>query len=296
MKNKQLIEFFKKAYMDDEKSFKSVNTSITFSEKKFEKELEAFIALFFSTFSTNDVIDYSTARRYIDRETLQSLKSLSDDKKWAKPKYREFLNSILKKVRVSRIEYMQANCISKFEYMITNVYDKIMSNFIENTRTNILEDVEFLSEGDLGITDEQLNSLSKEIANMKTPYGSPRMQVEAIRNSYYQFIDTFIPQAFARKLTKEQILNEIRKNSVKIKNRLHTLVKSMGNYQFNYVLKYVMNQLGIDSYEFCAILDDVTSTICKELNGQTFKVSQAQVGVNYPPMHPNCRSFVIPII
>jgi uncharacterized protein with gpF-like domain len=37
-------------------------------------------------------------------------------------------------------------------------------------------------------------------------------------------------------------------------------------------------------------LDSRTSEICRELNGKRFKLSEAEVGVNYPPMHPNCRS------
>ena len=49
-------------------------------------------------------------------------------------------------------------------------------------------------------------------------------------------------------------------------------------------------ELGLQYYEYDAFLDTRTSSICRELNGNRFKVSEAEVGVNYPPMHPNCRS------
>ena len=49
-------------------------------------------------------------------------------------------------------------------------------------------------------------------------------------------------------------------------------------------------ELGLQYYEYDAFLDSRTSSICRELNGNRFKVSEAEVGVNYPPMHPNCRS------
>lgn len=49
-------------------------------------------------------------------------------------------------------------------------------------------------------------------------------------------------------------------------------------------------ELGLEYYEYDAFLDTRTSSICRELNGNRFKVSEAEVGVNYPPMHPNCRS------
>lgn len=48
--------------------------------------------------------------------------------------------------------------------------------------------------------------------------------------------------------------------------------------------------LGIDRYEFIATLDNRTSEICRGLDLKVFKLSEAVVGKNYPPMHPNCRS------
>ncbi|MCM1338902.1 MAG: minor capsid protein [Muribaculaceae bacterium] len=43
-------------------------------------------------------------------------------------------------------------------------------------------------------------------------------------------------------------------------------------------------------YRFDAFLDNRTSKICRELNGKTFWVDDAEIGVNFFPMHPNCRS------
>ena len=30
--------------------------------------------------------------------------------------------------------------------------------------------------------------------------------------------------------------------------------------------------------------------MCSDMNGEVFKISEASVGENYPPLHPNCRS------
>ena len=51
----------------------------------------------------------------------------------------------------------------------------------------------------------------------------------------------------------------------------------------------------IKYYEFSAFLDKKTSKICKELDGKVVKVEEAIVGKNMPPLHPNCRSCMIPI-
>lgn len=49
-------------------------------------------------------------------------------------------------------------------------------------------------------------------------------------------------------------------------------------------------ELGLEYYKYDAFLDSRTSDICRELNDKVFKVSEIQIRVNAPPMHPNCRS------
>jgi SPP1 gp7 family putative phage head morphogenesis protein len=57
-----------------------------------------------------------------------------------------------------------------------------------------------------------------------------------------------------------------------------------------------MRDLGIKEYEYYAIMDRRTSTICRDLDGEVFLYEEAEAGKNYPPMHPNCRSRAMPVI
>lgn len=47
---------------------------------------------------------------------------------------------------------------------------------------------------------------------------------------------------------------------------------------------------GYHEYIYSSILDGRTSDICENLNGEKFKIEDRQAGLNFPPMHPNCRS------
>lgn len=49
-----------------------------------------------------------------------------------------------------------------------------------------------------------------------------------------------------------------------------------------------------EEYIYIATLDNRTSDICTALDGEVFKLSEATTGVNYPPMHVNCRSTTAP--
>lgn len=65
---------------------------------------------------------------------------------------------------------------------------------------------------------------------------------------------------------------------------------------------YITNQMtlegyksqGVEKYVYVAILDLRTSEVCRGLDKKRFLVKNATVGVNYPPMHPFCRSTTIP--
>lgn len=45
-----------------------------------------------------------------------------------------------------------------------------------------------------------------------------------------------------------------------------------------------------DEYEYVAVIDRKTSDVCKDLDGEIFKLKDREVGINFPPMHVNCRS------
>lgn len=53
-------------------------------------------------------------------------------------------------------------------------------------------------------------------------------------------------------------------------------------------------ELGVEDYKYTATLDGRTSTLCKDMDGKVFKLSGAEPGVNYPPLHAHCRSTTIP--
>ncbi len=53
---------------------------------------------------------------------------------------------------------------------------------------------------------------------------------------------------------------------------------------------------GVDKYEYASLIDDRTSLICERLDGQVYEVAKAKPGVNYPPMHPFCRSSAMAVL
>lgn len=89
----------------------------------------------------------------------------------------------------------------------------------------------------------------------------------------------------------------IQKTARQIKDRFNVgkyyserLVRTETNHFNNKVDAIAYEEMGIDEYVFVATLDNRTSEICQSLDNKRFKYKDMQEGVNYPPMHPNCRS------
>lgn len=76
--------------------------------------------------------------------------------------------------------------------------------------------------------------------------------------------------------------------------RLERLARTEFNHIANDASVSAYEAVGLEMYEYLATLDNKTSAICQALDGKKFKLEDRKVGVNFPPLHPNCRSTTIP--
>jgi SPP1 gp7 family putative phage head morphogenesis protein len=74
------------------------------------------------------------------------------------------------------------------------------------------------------------------------------------------------------------------------------LLRTETNYISNQATAEAFEDAGITHYIYLAVLDGRTSTKCQGLDGQKFALADKEVGVNYPPAHPWCRSLPSPYI
>lgn len=72
--------------------------------------------------------------------------------------------------------------------------------------------------------------------------------------------------------------------------KINRIIRTEVNHCCNQGTLMSYKAAGTRRYIFLATLDMRTSSICRSLDKDVFFVSKAEVGVNFPPMHPNCRS------
>ena len=95
----------------------------------------------------------------------------------------------------------------------------------------------------------------------------------------------------------QKIARQLKKDLNVLYYQAERLVRTEMNYAMNQGhLKGYADSGVVEKYEFLAAIDSRTSKLCKNQNGKVYKLSDAVVGVNFPPLHPHCRSTVVPVL
>lgn len=291
MSTDQLRKHLEKVFAAGERRVESAIKTISKESDRYLSQVELIVSKFFMDYAVNDIVDYVTARRYIDPKDVQKLKKLLSINS-ASDYFKSQTAKIKTATKVSRIDYIIYMILLEYEKLVNESGAAIAAALETNASAVIKASHKSLSGLEIDLTGQQISNLAKEISLAKLPQGSYKQQVESIRQTSQ--LQTIVPQAFARKLTQAQVTELLQNVGLKAKSRLQAVARTMNTYEFSYAVKMAMQENDIEEYEYCAVLDEKTSEICRSLNGQKFRVAQAKVGINFPPMHPNCRSFIVP--
>lgn len=119
------------------------------------------------------------------------------------------------------------------------------------------------------------------------------------KSALSQLVQKGMVDCVARGVPKVELVKELRRQFNKDMERGFYEAERLVRTELTYIQaqstldKY--REAGIEQYQFLAELDDRTSQECRELNGKIFKISEAVVGENIPPLHPNCRSTIVAV-
>lgn len=101
-------------------------------------------------------------------------------------------------------------------------------------------------------------------------------------------------------LTEEDVVNALGASTVKNASaRIETAIRTTAFEAINEARYSFFSDPALDGFvdalEYSAILDDRTTEICSQLNGQTYGIDDAVWSTFRPPNHFNCRSLLIPV-
>jgi SPP1 gp7 family putative phage head morphogenesis protein len=266
-----------------------------------QKEMNNF---FLKYQDKNGKIPYATARKLLtsaERKEFNSyLKSwYAEARQNGMPEsYKKYLETLGKKTQISRLETLEASIKAQIERLKTNQYVDVATLLSINYTAAYFKSYYTVASGaEMTVRFNNVSAVGVEKA-IKTKVDGANFsdRIWNDKDKLEATLKTVLPQSFSRGLSSKQIGDIIAREMNASKNRGRTLARTEVNNLCNQASLDVYKAVGLKEYEFLATLDMRTSEICRSLDGKVFKVSQAQNGVNHPPMHPNCRSTTIPVI
>lgn len=299
--DKRQRERERKVYKTTIQSEKALKIEIMKAQERILADINNLIGKYMSETGLN----YAEAQKKLNsneykvwRKDLEGyLKELKQYKDINFEKYKEIkleLETLAMKSRISRLESLivQTNQVinkQKFEE------EKEVANYVKGVYKTTFESFQ-TDIGKKGVnTILPLNQIERAI---QYPWSGENFSERIWRNrdKLSRVLKTEITQSLIQGVNPQKLNKRIREQMGSGYKETQRLVRTELNYALNEATKIAYEEDEIEEYEFLAEVDNRTSVICKELNGQIFKVKDAVVGVNYPPMHPNCRSTTIPVI
>lgn len=202
------------------------------------------------------------------------------------------IETLSAKSRISHLDSLKAQIDMEFTKLIFGVEDSA-----KNALTSVYRDTFIEVTKDLGIN--AIVSRDKIKAVLDRPWSGANFSERLWSNTdkLAQTVKQEIVNGMIQGINLQTMTKRVSERfETAKKNDVERLLRTEVNYTLNQATLDGYKEAGIEKYEFSATLDSRTSQICSELHGEIFEIKKIAVGLNYPPMHPRCRSTTIPII
>lgn len=258
------------------------------------------IALLIGIYAIEKKLIYQQTTKYVNPKEFEKWKNFfkntikkyyTKDENLEKKKMLVELEMITNKKRAKRIEITNATITANL-VKYSDKFEKKLKNRIINTYKTTYKSLA----KDLGIKKTLSDKAIKNMLEM--PFAGSNFSKRIWGNT--DKLATILKKEMTNNLIRgidpqKMIKNIAKKMDHKNINDVKRLVRTELNNALNTITLNTYKTAGIKEYKFLAILDSRTSQVCTTLNGNIFKVENAIVGINYPPMHPNCRSTTVQV-
>lgn len=103
-------------------------------------------------------------------------------------------------------------------------------------------------------------------------------------------VNNELAQGFARGDNYRSLVKQIGEKFEGMENRnIYRLVYTEGTYVYNETAAGTFENDGFEEYQISTAEDKRVCSVCKSLEGESFRFSDRMPGTNFPPLHPLCR-------
>ena len=269
------------------------------SEAALKKRLEKFydaefkrltkeIASYYQTYGVDNVIEYRQLLQSLSDEDRTLLMERMDDFAQKYPQYANLMPVRESIYKLDRLQGLQYSVFMTEAEIAGYTNDQIETYLRRLSQQGLNYGMETLGFG------KNFYSINDDIVRqfVDVPWCNGENFSTRIwndTNRLAQYLQQDLAQGFARGDRYDRLVRNLRQRfrNVNRKNA-YRLVFTEGTYVMaeSSMQPFIQD---FEKYRTSPVLDGKTCSICRNMRHQVFLISERQPGVNFPPLHPNCR-------
>lgn len=264
------------------------------------KEIEKEISALYYRYAEDNELDYDLANKLLTGDEYKSFRmgleeymDLIDS-----PEIQLELNTLSTRSRISHLEETFFNIQKQIDKAYIYQHEAVESLMKESLQTNyhrVIFDIGVATSESV-IKDFHKLTIGEIVKEFERPWSGKNFSERIWKNraKLKDALEEEIVKMAISGADCTQAIESVAKKMDVSKRAAATLVHTEQAYFSSLGTLKAYSEMGVDEYIYVATLDLRTSDICRDLDHEVFSIKNAQAGVNYPPMHPRCRSTTAP--
>lgn len=298
-------ERFKRLKTAEMRKAERANADLARVYRETLRQLRAEVEQWYDRFAKENKISLAEARRILDNRELKEFKmTLADFIKEAKrldldPAHIRMLENASMRVRLTRSQeiYLKtAQYVEKLAktqgWQLSGLMREVYTDSVYKTAYETQKVTGF--ENFRAVRERQIEeAISKPWAPDGADFSS---RIWKNKTQLINSLQTDITQSLMTGTSTAQLSEKIAARFNTSYNQAYRLVETETAYIQERAMLDTYDELGLEQYQICAVLDSKTSEICQDLDGKVFDRKDAKPGITMPPFHCHCRSTTVPYI
>lgn len=269
-----------------------LNQDIAREYKRILHELDQELAVFYARYAENEGVTMAQARRLLKDAELEDFRMSLDEfrAKAIAGGYDKELNEIYLRTRVSRLQALQTQIRLRLQELFQEQQEQLHDHLAGIYTDTYYQTVYAVSQQTPVLaTFARIDTETVEKLLSKPWIDSDfSSRIWADRDKLLRELETALSRSFVRGEPLQRVTKQFSERMRVAENRAKTLIYTESSHASGQAKLESYKETGVKEYDFDASLDLKTCPICAALDGMRFKVTDAQVGVNFPPIHPIC--------
>lgn len=266
--------------------------------RNIERDMESF----FARYAVENEVTMDEARKLLTRDELNEFRMALDEfiekaKNNADGRWTKQLNETYYRTRISRLEALLIQIRQQIEILAGSAQkgaESLLGGVYEDTYYRTLYEVQ---KGiGIGVSFAKIDTQAIEkVLQTKWLGENYSQRIWRNRDRLVNELQTRLYQGFIRGDSIDRMTQELARRMEVSYHAAERIVRTESSFVTHQATWDGYKASGVvEKYEYLATLDDRTSEVCRSMDGKVFRLSEKEVGINYPPLHPNCRSTVVP--